>query len=1198
MSLLGKLFSGLPSSNTSSPAHETTHPESHTLDDDTYSLLFPDADALHNHHQTSQFSSATFLRQATSSAYDVQADLDLEMRDVRVMIMQESTPITGSAYLLFDSHAPAGPIAPLDRSSTGPTPPLSLRSSEGRCSISSPRKSSIGQIARPIIPTDMSSATPRPLGAFERRSIHSKGHETDGQRSLREYREDVNMVSNCIFGSSDVWANKRTETKVHPLPADTRASATVPYLPDGSLGRSSLRSSKLSQSYTSENIGLSRTSGALSNLVTTRLDRKKVLITRIFPVHLPVDETTEYTMSSKEANDYFPRLNDQNVPKKPSQVKQRRTPMYAVGLLIHLPSAARTPSAPISRSSYRGPSSFTDQESCPSSYNSAKKAGWSMIGGSDSLESSIFMDTDDHLDTITQHWDIIMRSLSHLQNIVTAALLPMLRQADTASPDPRREAMHNRSPSASLVLNGKRLDDVKFIKPPKMYAKMIQLTPNCLVPVRQVQIEIDNARHRMITGIKARRVVTGQGRWGIWRDEARIVNTLVGGRDRGFFFYNLLTGFLGNHTEWLHALGSDIKRQDSPHGRPSKEDDVTLPTRTVIIARDKIIARRLIFLLAAFLPANQPTSTARFSQPRAISFGPHSQSPPAGAVPIVKEASLRRVVNKRTSGLRISRTQPGQPSHGITSQPQQQQQQQQRRHSDATSGLPIAVNEIAMIKNGMVTVSSPTPVTTKAHISNRSSRRSGHSARTDSNGSQASEDLLRSLSIKRGESSGRRTSSSASSQAPGSGWGSMITGFWSTRRRGSSATDCSPSSPHVPSASEVAQERQQRCQLAQMVDEVVQGRRPIEPPRSDNGSVRTTIADATSTHVNEQGTSSSKRNPDPKGAFESPVKMLINADGIVDVDVPLPDHLMSFETAVSSPNSSCCLSTPGLGDTFDSFESSRHGPGRETSLNVGGWLPHYHPDFALQAVGPVADLVDSIKTSMRAEPNHPIPLVTEHVSRQWVDVSSTLIADTTNFTIKRVVYQRLASKKDGSSPLQVPELHTPFSDAAENPLDERFIEEAVMTMDETLIEAVEKMLAHANSTPSTTPSRSRSRDIPVPKNMQVVSTGDVDDLADVDGEVGTSDSAAFNQAHTVAVQDVHRKECKKMILTALEDVVKNVKDELALEDEEQSPFLRRQKARRERANMLREGVRECLVRADSRQRATLDTPMLTGMLQA
>ena len=105
----------------------------------------------------------------------------------------------------------------------------------------------------------------------------------------------------------------------------------------------------------------------------------------------------------------------------------------------------------------------------------------------------------------------------------------------------------------------------------------------------------------------------------------------------------------------------------------------------------------------------------------------------------------------------------------------------------------------------------------------------------------------------------------------------------------------------------------------------------------------------------------------PEGAYESVVKTSINEeDGVIDIDVPLPDFITSsFGSAMSSPSSSGYLSTQGFGPGLEGFEHySRSGPDADAPINVGGWLPRYHPDFVLQAIPALENLEEEVKASM------------------------------------------------------------------------------------------------------------------------------------------------------------------------------------------------------------------------------------------
>jgi hypothetical protein len=306
-----------------------------------------------------------------------------------------------------------------------------------------------------------------------------------------------------------------------------------------------------------------------------------------------------------------------------------------------------------------------------------------------------------------------------------------------------------------------------------------------------------------------------------------------------------------------------------------------------------------------------------------------------------------------------------------------------------------------------------------------------------------------------------------------------------------------------------------------------------------------------------------ERIPDPSGAYQSPVKTSINeVDGAIEIDVPIPDYL-AFETAVSSPASSGYLSTPGLGHGLESFEHySRVGPDADTTLNVGGWMPRYHPDFALHAIptSASANLVEEVKQSMRAEPTPIIASSTPHSNpNRWVDISSAVVADTTNFSIKHILYRRLIRVKDQSRNEQSSSLPnsfdsrygnvyssailTPNADVSSDVIDEKFIEEPIISLDETLVDAIERIIAQSgpgskvNSSPS---SRASSRhrgersavDVPGPTESIPTSSTSAEDR----GRQKATGKAIMMGAHL----EVPRNECKRIVLSALEEIVKEV----------------------------------------------------------
>ncbi|KAM3453982.1 hypothetical protein MY5147_007078 [Beauveria neobassiana] len=1017
----------------------------------TRNLLFPDAQALYQHRndQVFPFSTAPPTPTAASaSAFDFNDEIDLDVRDVRFLIMQDNLGAT-SASLLFDSH----PVAEVDRTAA---------TNESRRNPLSPRKGSFSH-SRPVSTHTESTQTQFRQGAFDRRgSIHGRNQsqaETDAQRAYREYREELATFSSCIFGNSELMAYKGTSTKVHVVPSDVRTNDTASVIGDGrsSIGRSSMRSSKLSQSFSSQAISPTFSSMPPTASTTPRQsDRKKVLITRLFPVNLATEEveptvTTQTRFADENVGFPFPSTIDEAATrKKKKQPKQRRTPMYAVVLVIQLPSStSRLSSAVPPKSIFRESGSYNEQEVYSSSYNSVRAggSGWNMFGSgmpTDPNESPFALDVEDRIDSLTQHWDIIMRTLTHLQSVSATRIHQLLKHADSASPGQQTPKIALQShPSKNTITNDRRSVETPRVKAIKSTTKLVSLLPNCLAGDIDIALEVGLARSRIVTGLGAARVFTGQGRWGIWRDEAIWTVKWASSLNKGPFLYNVLTGFLATHVDWLSALSSPSHRRKAAlQARHKHEEDMSLPARTIVVSDDKMAARRLIFLLAGFLPANQQMNAPRVHRgSTSTSLGPLSNSPPTFVVPVLREESLRRKINRRTGLRRASHSRVGsQSARNSAVVPQFAQfgmdRNHQRRASDAasirTTNLPMAGSDLGTRKSSAATTATITQEPTMPHFTGFQRGESHLRHRPGSSSSFAADDLKRSL--KRGES-------------------------------------------------------------------------------------------------NRASFSQADRTPDPTGVFESPVKTSINPeDGIIDVDVPFPDYIASFESAISSPSSSGYLSTPGLPSNLDFFEqSARITIDGDTPLNAAGWLSRFHPDFSLQAIPPQDNLLEKVKAAMRAEPTPaPLPSQRHGTGERWVDISSTVIADTTTNTVSRIVYRRLVKTRPGSDLSSQPvSAHTPSVLPYETQLNEEWVEEVIADADKSLVEAVDKVVsANSESTMDTG------------STMPMRVTGNIGNSADI-----TPDSLSETTEMANPSIEVPRVQCKTVMLSALEDIIRDVLDQ-------------------------------------------------------
>jgi len=1187
--MLGKLFNlGAGSAvGTAQPAQTASHKpisslESVQEDIHTRNLLFPDPQDLYEHRLNQVFplsSAPSLVASSSTNAFDYNGELELDVRDVRIIVMQDALSSV-AASPLYDSQTPPPPAPVVERPSTTAGGSSHYSVQDARRVPPSPRKPSLGQSQRPIVIQPDSPKIRQ--GAFDRRpSVHARNQvymETDSQRTWREYREELNSFSSCIFGNSELMAYKGTSTKVHVVPSEVRAiDASVLGDGRGSIGRSSLRSSRLSQSFSSENIP------PTPNVMSRAADRKKVLVTRLFPVPLPIDDdaVSPPGPSLEESHGYpFPQSSEELKKKKKHQPKQKRTPMYAVALVINLPpvSTHATPAATL-RSGFRGPGSYTEQDSYPSSLNSNRPSPWTMVGpgthGYDSFETSFGSDADDQIDAITQHWDIIMRTLNRLQHVVSGTLLALLKQADMASPDPIPATMPAHVARAASI-SGWRSEDNVPVKPPKSNAKHITLLPNCLQDNGQTSIEAEIARTRIVAGLRATRVATGQNRWPIWREEARWVAKWAGGRAQGFFFFNLLTGFLATHLDWLQALSpAQYRRQFYIQQKGKPAEDTLVPARTIIVSQDKVAARRLIFLLSAFLPASQQLPGAHAHRPSTpASLGALSQSPPSFVVPILKEESLRRKINRRPGPRRTShsRNLSMQSQHGRASTVPlslahlSMEGRHERRPSDAasirTTHLPIRGSDPVTRKSSAATTATITPETSIPHFSSVHRVDVFSAGRPGSSNSMAADDLKR---LTREDSAGH-SSNTGSDSGRGSRWGSVISGLWGTRRRDSGAASIKShttgdghgvtDSPTKqlganPLALKAAPEENKDRSPGQ------QQEMPQDQSLSNGGenAVSTRQVPGTDSENLEPTNIApkTKRTPDPGGAYESPVKTSINInDGVIDVDVPFPDYITSFETAVSSPSSSGYLSTPGLGTGFDGFEQScRVSMDGDVPVNVAGWLQHYHPDFILQAVPAQDNVIEQIKASMQAEPVPSwIPNVkfSERNTERWVDVATALVADTTAFTLTRIRHRRLVKLRhivDHNMAVgapATPSAHTPSAIISTDQVKEEFIEEPIFELDDLVTDAVERIIA-LSADMSKSGSGASSRSTSKRRERRDSSSTQLEVLVPGHASTQLSQQEVRTLLGSGAAQEVPRSQCKAVMLSALEEVIKEVVEE-------------------------------------------------------
>jgi len=1198
--MLGRLLSTAASSLNPaaySSRNQATPLESVTEEEHTSGLLFPDASLLRRSNAHAYPLQTTFHspNASTAGAYDDRGGMELDsLKDFRVIVAQNALGDRDACVLLDTRASSDSPSAGLGIDSqggeqSGPRHTRAVSSLSRGTRRNFPNQPSVGESSPLSAAADPRRSTPASPGALSRARCRSSTlapsgtwHESGHSRHAAD-SNDTGLL-NCIFGSS-AFSYRGSSTKMHIISADDDPSTVISVSPAAR--------SPLGRSYTTGSPGLMETGRGSDGKPPSKVT---VLVTRMFSVNLP-----EGAEASAERHDYANSLYQDSLPemgfpfpdvsKQRKKIKEKKTPMYAVAITIQVPLLARNAQRPMSRFSTLGPD--VHRAGLSSSLDSDYR--WPATLFEDSLSSaSPPASLDERLDLLVDHWDVITRTLSHLERLARNEILFLLRKVDSLSgPHP------------------------KPAKPPNMQRTnqtIVHLPANILSVNSKLKEEAIRSTRRIGLALQTPYVVTGQSRWGVWREEGRSIVRGLGDKEQNFFFLVLLTAFLGNHTEWLHTLGPEwYRRRHNQQQKAQQDSDPILTQRTVIVCPDKMAARRLVFLLSAFLPSKQrleplpsPHRPGTSASVRAV-----SHSPPG--VPILRQESLRRAIERRSRAQRMNtgEYEYHRRSMSLSSQDTAQRSSEgtdtavtpqpipARRGSDARSirtlGPAIQTKDIrAQNTSGattsMTTQSSTVPVPHFTSQQTSSDQGRSEGSAVDANESLASENLLKSL--QRSDSS--IMSSNGSVPSAGGRWGGLFSGLWSSRQESSTdgSDTYSSAAARERSVSTIAGRPTRGAPtLSQMVKEVSEDEtqdRQVTAP-SGNISIPTALAASHGSEEDSPGLSSVTSH-----ARESHLRLFVREEeGVVDVDIPLPGFLSlssSGDSTIASPKKArtSVTSADAIASTHSSG-SGFHGSMRDSdgpSTHVAGWLKLFHEDFSLQAVRPYAALEADIKRAMRAEPSPYIPATPDvDGSERWVDVATTLIADTRSSSVKRLRLRRKiivghsgygqsptppspASALNSSRTPSVSQSPGFFGSSkvpdgpSEGPdswfVEERFVEEPVMDLDNILVDAVERVLGqsgYSSLAHSRAPSPSRARR-------------------------GEDKGQKTTRGEEHPPVEVPRGECRKMVLGALEEVVRLVTAEHCREDVDSELGIADRERRRAMAgadNTLREGIRKWLL---------------------
>ncbi|OMP86233.1 hypothetical protein BK809_0003403 [Diplodia seriata] len=1143
--MLGQLLHSFNPSRRGTPRQSSNLIESVTEDSHTRNLLFPDAQALYQSESFPPiFSSGSPAGGPSNDGTQAGIDLD-QHRDFRIIIAQDEAGATPRT-VLFDSKPGSGsadsPSGVSERRASrmfGPSGgsggPMSPGQAPGSSSAFTPghgRRSSLAaQGSVPQSPTVSAFQRARTRGAsisnmqsFEESAQNARSRESD---------EIVRTCLDCMFGSAPM-AYRGPSNKLHIIPMEPRGperhvTSPPPHEGFGSLGRSPGRTkSRLATSYTASNIP-PEPSPSTTEASQKEVRRRTILITRLFSVsppdevEMPDPSTSNSTTptpgsSVGRGSSYpFPQITTNGTSQYSGRRNTRpcRTPMYAIGIILHLPVS--TP--PTRSGSHKAASkSQGGQDSLGSSFDSERRSGWAFVDATFGVDSLLSLsgnsDVDDRVDVIGQHWDVIVRTLTSLQFLVQEKVMDLFKVAEQSAPPPQ---------PPSRTHGSTRSSHREPMMPPR---RMLKLQPLALLFDPDVKAAVENAADRVVRGMKVPRVVTGQGRWGVWREEARWLGRWAGGREQNFFLFNLLTAFLGTHTEWLNILGpKSYRTKFREQQRNIAGEDITIASRTVIISADKMAARRLIFLLSNFLPASNHGLLDGASPMRpstSTSLRGYSQSPP-NAAGVARQHSLRRTINRKGHKSYPNMNALNAAKGSNSDLPEEKVEEKEERRPPSRSAphsrrpsqvhsvrsinhtglaIPSMVEDPAVRKGSTTTTSTVTPETAVpvAHFAvhrHNSGSQSSNETRPPSSGSLASVNLRHTLHRTGSSTTGPSNDSSSSK------WGSFIN-FWGSGGRRESSADHSDILQSTDDGVSVERfgYRRTHNHSASKLENMVQELQVDDFDQADSEDYEA-AANAEQGPMSPGAPHSAARAiPARSKHLDSPLKLSVNEnDGVIDVDIALP----GFGSPVQSPL------LPALGNSVGSLEGSTFGPSfcssaisvdSQPPVNVAGWLARYHQDFALQGVQPYADLEKDVRKSMSAEPT-PVAAVTTPTleggpQEKWVHVCTALIADARTFTIKRLHLKRkvrlipipsqpaitpgITAQTPGPQSMPKSQYGNPYSNGSslmpavpmtELHLEEKFVEETVMDLDETLADALEKGIASSGvSTPALTSSTS------------------------------------------------------------------------------------------------------------------------------
>ena len=1077
--MLGRLLHSATSSFGSEatrlqPPLESTAEEAHTRQ-----LLFPDCDSISypQNPKVVRNGLKSPITAVDNASGDDRGGLDVNFpADVRIIIAQDASASFSQPQVLLDLDPPRPTTAGrsvLDPSIGNIHSRHALdRTKSLTCpaAASSPRehipRASTGWAARQPPPSSRSPGS-KPRGSFADGDAwrFTPTLSVDGgpsrRKASREAREETDALLACMFGAPGFRLEPSIKLHVIPQkPHDDRAPYVIGHGADPLVSKrlSGLRGPHARPSDTAEtrNEDIPTSSGAHR----AQKPRCAVMFTRLFTVDLqntlsvdePLVPPVESALGPKGERDPHPLKATSGTAQR--DLKQEKTPMFAVAIILRLPPDAQ------GRDSH-----------CPSSQSTLSSAAsgsahtpWSPSSFGNNMSSGVLefhlpsTATKSQISQVLQQWEIFARTLDQIRVEAQVRLTNVLA--------------NQLVPPASSVLSVSIRD--KRSKQPTQ--RSICAMPDCLQRDPRMVDFVKSRVDRLLKTLRTRRATIGQNRWGAWREEARWINRWATAHDRPSLLTDFLAAFLGTHQDWMRAFCSpDVPMQGPSTSRPS----LTLGRpRTVVIAEDKMLARRLIFLASEFF--TQPSrGQYQHACPFHSSLHCCSGSPPArslekkqglGSAPITTDRNQNEQNASQSpcmdpsEDVSLGYAKTGSPSTGILS----------TSGSFKRAGSVInSVNVLAMtppqpscIRDASLstaTADSAIPVPFFAAPAQPAASLQCFSGSADSAHSLASISLTHNL----------RGSKSNSESVRGR-WSSVMTGFWSAKSMdGSEATTQSPESlrGQPPEQSR----RSSAGQLARMVEEASH---VAEPAVQDITRRLEAAPEVSRPEQPPEGASSTLKaleassRPHPRRTEPLPLDIFVNEEeGFVDITLKPGESLgSSLASSVASALRPHLYSRPVTSSNSPpsllGSNSLHEAPG--TPSDLAGWLPTFNSDFCVSGVRPYPALMTDIMCAMQTEAR----LAASEYSAcdtqpgVWAEISVSLIADTTRRTVERLILRR---RPRPGTELGSKATHVPERPRTSPSVEESFIVETVVEGDPILDTAVARIIGRGSNGSATHP---------------------------------------------------------------------------------------------------------------------------------